>query len=111
MPFIDTKNLEPKQPLPGWEGRFINSEKMTFGYYAVTAGSTIHEHSHLQEEVWHVIEGQLEVTIDGETAIAGEGCVAVIPPHVSHSVRVLVDSKAIVVDSPTRKAVGAASTA
>ena len=39
---------------------------MTFGYYTVTAGSTIHEHSHENDEVWNVIEGELEVTVDGE---------------------------------------------
>ena len=110
MPFIDTRDLDPREPLPGWEGRFLHSEHMTFGYYTVTAGSSIHEHEHPQEEVWHVIEGALEVTIGVETQIAGPGCVALIPAHTSHSVRALADSRAIVVDYPLREAVGTART-
>jgi len=71
MPFIDTSSLAPQQPLPGWQGRYFHSESMTFGYYAVEPGAAIHEHAHPNEEVWHVIEGELEVTIDGETRVAG----------------------------------------
>ena len=61
MPFIDTKQLSVKEPLPGWKGRFLNSENMTFGYYTVAAGASIHEHFHPNEEVWHIIEGEFEV--------------------------------------------------
>jgi quercetin dioxygenase-like cupin family protein len=73
MPVIDTATLTVKEPLPGWKGRYFHSDTMTFGYYAVAAGASIHEHSHPNEEVWHVIEGQLEVTIAGETRVAGPG--------------------------------------
>ena len=31
---------------------------MTFAYYAVEAGPWIHEHSHPNDEVWDVIDGQ-----------------------------------------------------
>jgi len=108
--FIDTQTLNPQEPLPGWTGRYFSSENMTFGHYEVKAGASIHEHSHEQEEVWNVIEGELEVTIAGETQVAGPGCVAIIPPHTLHSVRALTDGKSIVVDYPTRDAIGNART-
>lgn len=110
MPFIDTKTLEEKEPLPGWKGRYFHSETMTFGYYAVRAGATIHEHEHPNEEVWHVIEGQLEVTIDGETRVAGPGAVALVPRNTPHRVKALSDGRAIVVDHPIREAIGGADT-
>lgn len=110
MSFVDTKDLEVREPLPGWAGRFLNTQHMTFGYYDVVAGSSIHEHAHLQEEVWHVIEGALEVTIDGETVAAKAGCIAIVPPHATHSVRALVDSRAIVVDTPVRDSIGGVKT-
>jgi quercetin dioxygenase-like cupin family protein len=84
---------------------------MTFGYYRVAAGASIHEHAHPNEEVWHVIEGELEVTVGDETRVAGPGCVAIVPPNTPHSVRALRASRAIVVDHPRREAVGGASTA
>jgi len=37
---------------------------MTFAYYPVQAGAWIHEHSHPNDEVWNVIDGQLEITRD-----------------------------------------------
>jgi quercetin dioxygenase-like cupin family protein len=110
MPFIDTSDLESREPLPGWEGRYFHSQGMTFGYYRVTAGASIHEHFHPNEEVWHVIEGELEVTIGGETRVAGPGCVAVVPPDTPHAVRALSDGRAIVVDQPRRAQVGGVST-
>ena len=110
MPFIDTSELTVKEPLPGWKGRYFNSESMTFGYYAVAAGASIHEHEHPNEEVWHVIEGELAVTIGGQTRTAGPGSVAIVPPNTTHSVRALTDGRAIVVDHPLRRALGGVST-
>jgi unsaturated pyranuronate lyase len=110
MPFIDTSQLQVKEPLPGWKGRFFHSENMLFAYYAVSAGASIHEHSHPNEEVWHVIEGELEVTIAGQTQVAGPGSVAVVPPNTAHSVRALSDGRSIVVDYPLRDFVGGVKT-
>jgi quercetin dioxygenase-like cupin family protein len=110
MPFIDTQQLTVKEPLPGWHGRFFHSQSMLFGYYIVAAGATIHEHEHPNEEVWHVIDGELEVTIDGETRVAGPGGVAIVPPNTLHRVKALSDGRAIVVDYPRRDSVGRAST-
>ena len=110
MPFIDTNELNIKEPRPGWRGRFLNSQNLTFAHYTTAAGASIHEHSHPQEEVWNVLEGELEVTIDGVTQIAGPGCVAIVPPNTLHSVRSLTDSRSIVVDYPLRPAIGGITT-
>ena len=48
---------------------------MTFAHYDFKRGSTIHEHLHPQEEVYEVIEGELELIIDGATQIARAGLV------------------------------------
>ena len=108
MSFIDTRELPAQEPLPGWEGRYFHSESMTFAYYAAKAGASIHPHAHPNEEVWHVIEGELEVTIAGLTRIAGPGCSAVVPPNALHSVRARSDARAIVVDHPRRESIGRA---
>ena len=110
MPFIDTNQLKVKEPLPGWKGRYFNSTNMTFAHYAVAAGASIHEHSHPNEEVRNVIQGELEVTLNGETQVAGPGCVVVVPPNTPHSVRALSDGWSIVVDHPLRRSVGGIET-
>jgi quercetin dioxygenase-like cupin family protein len=78
---------------------------MTFAYYEFTAGSAIHEHAHDTDEVWHVIEGELDVTIDGETRTAGPGYAGVVPRNARHSVTAKTDGRAIVVDHPKRDSV------
>jgi quercetin dioxygenase-like cupin family protein len=109
MPFIDTDRLEVKEPLPGWKGRFFLTENMTFAYYVFSKGATVHEHVHPNEEVWNVIEGQLEVSIDGHTHVAGPGSAAHVPPNVAHAVTALADGRAIVVDHGIRRSVGSIS--
>ncbi len=110
MPFIDTSQLKVKEPLPGWKGQYFHSNNMSFAYYGVAAGASIHEHSHPNEEVWHVIEGELEVTIGDQTRVAGPGSVAVVPPNTTHSVKAISDGRSIVVDYPLRHAVGGIDT-
>lgn len=103
MSFIDTRELPVVERKPGWHGRYFDSANMTFGQYAFDEGATIHAHSHEQEEVWQVIEGELEVTIAGETVRAGPGMVAIVPPLTEHRVTALTKGKAIVVDWPRRE--------
>jgi unsaturated pyranuronate lyase len=102
MPFVDTSELKVMERLPGWRGRYFQSPNMTFAHYDFVRGASIHEHFHPQEEVYEVIEGELEVTIDGVTQIARPGMVGIVPGNVRHSVKALSDGKVIIVDYPLR---------
>ena len=102
MPFLDTNSLPVIERLPGWHGRFFHSQNMTFAHYDFARGSSIHEHFHVQEEVYEVIDGELEMTIDGTTQIARAGVVAIVPSNARHSIRALTDGRAIIVDYPVR---------
>jgi len=102
MPFIDVNALETGERLPGWKGRSFNTANMTFAHYTIAEGAAIHEHCHSNEEVWTVIEGELLVTVGGDSITAGPGCVAVVPPNTAHSVRAVTPARAIVTDCPVR---------
>ena len=102
MPFLDISSLRVTERLPGWYGRYFHSQSMTFAHYDFVRGSSIHEHFHPEEEVYEVIEGELEVTIDGVTQIARAGLVAIVPAGVRHSVKALTDGRVIIVDHPAR---------
>jgi quercetin dioxygenase-like cupin family protein len=102
MPFVDTRSLNVIERLPGWHGRYFHSPNMTFAHYDFKRGSSIHEHLRPQEEVYEVIEGELEVTIDGVVQIARAGLVAIVPGNVRHSVKALTDGRVIIVDYPAR---------
>lgn len=83
MPFVDVNGFKVIERLPGWKGRYFHSTSMTFAHYEFTAGSSIHEHFHPEEEVYEVLEGELQVTIDGRSEIARPGVVAIVPPNPS----------------------------
>lgn len=103
MPFIDTTTLNVTERLPGWRGRYFHTSNMTFAHYEFARGSSIHEHFHPQEEVYEVIEGELELTIDGVTQVARPGLVAIVPANARHSAKALTDGRAIIVDYPLRR--------
>jgi mannose-6-phosphate isomerase-like protein (cupin superfamily) len=107
MPVVDTAGLPERQPKEGWRGRFFNSDRMTFGYYVIEPDADLlHEHHHEQEEVWHVIEGELAIAIDGVESVLGPGMAGVVPAGTPHSARPLGRVRAIVVDTPVRDQVG-----
>ncbi len=106
MPFIDTNDLKIIERLPGWRGRYFHSANMTFAHYEFKSGAIIHEHFHPQEEVYEVIEGELEIVIDGAVHVARAGLVAIVPSNARHSVKALSDGRLIVVDYPSRPEFG-----
>jgi quercetin dioxygenase-like cupin family protein len=65
MAFIDTSKLPAIERLPGWRRRTFDSPSTTFARYEFDAGASIHEHFHPEEEVYEVVEGELEIRIGG----------------------------------------------
>ena len=102
MALVDITGLPVLERLPGWYGRYFHSQNMTFAHYDFVRGAPIHEHFHPQEEVYEVLEGELELTIDGVAHIVRPGVVAIIPGNVRHSVKAITDGRAIIVDYPVR---------
>jgi quercetin dioxygenase-like cupin family protein len=99
---VDTSSLRVIERLPGWNGRYFRSTYITFARYDFTRGSSILEHFHAEEEVYEVIEGELEVTIDSVAQNAHASLVAIVPSNVRHSVKALTDGRVIIVDHPAR---------
>ena len=106
MSFVDVDKLNVTERLPGWRGRYFHTVKMTVAQYEFTRGASIHEYHHPQEELNDVLEGELELAIDGVTQVARPGVAAIVPSNARHSVRALTDGRAIIVDSPARPEFG-----
>lgn len=83
---------------------------MTFSYTEVAAGGQVHSHHHPEEEVWHIVDGAAEITLDHEVRLVHAGEAAVIPSDVEHAARTTGGFRAIIVDSPVREAVAGIST-
>ena len=102
MAIVDINALPVRERLPGWYGRYFHSASMTFAHYEFAAGASIHEHFHPEEEVYQVLEGELELTIEGVKQIARAGTAVIVPPDARHSVKALTKGRAIIVDHPAR---------
>jgi quercetin dioxygenase-like cupin family protein len=103
MALIDISKLPVIERLPGWHGRYFDSPSMTFAHYDFEVGATIHEHSHPEEEVYEVIEGELEIVVAGVAERARPGVVSIVPANTRHYVRAITEGRAIVIDYPLRR--------
>ena len=80
MGFIDPRTLPQAEPKPGWHGRFFH--------------------------VWHIIDGEVDLTLGQETRCVRAGSAVVIPSGTTHAVEAKKRCRAIVVDYPVRREVG-----
>ena len=97
------ESLTPVEVMPGFSGRFVHTERMTFAFWELPAGRELAEHSHPHEQVLIQRSGRFEITIDGETVVAEEGDCVVIPPGAPHSGRALTDCRILDVFAPVRE--------
>jgi quercetin dioxygenase-like cupin family protein len=56
----------------------------------------------LAARIYEVVEGVLEVTVDGVTQIIRPGLVGIVPSNALYSVKALTDGRATSVDYPLR---------
>ena len=103
MPFLNLDELEEKELIPGFRGHFLHSENMTFAHWDIEADAVLPEHSHPHEQVTNIIEGELRLTINGETEVLGPGSVAIIPSDAMHSGRAITHCRVIDVFYPIRE--------
>ena len=102
MAFLSAADMARKEPIPGFVGRFATGVTMTSVSWVIAAGSELPEHSHPHEQVAHVLDGEFEMTIEGQTRRLGPGMVAFIPPNATHSGRAVTACRIIDVFHPVR---------
>ena len=99
----DVKTLEPRQVMPGFFGRFVHTDNMTFAYWEIKQGSSLPEHSHMHEQVVNMLEGEFELVLQGISNHLQAGMVLPIPSHAKHSGRAITDCKILDVFYPVRE--------
>lgn len=97
------KRLNPKELVPGITGYYAHGKNLTFGYVELKAGSSIPVHSHLQEQITFIIEGELDMVIDDKPCLLTSGMYYVIPSNAPHSALALTDCRVIDAFSPVRE--------
>lgn len=103
MNHTDLTSLEPREIMPGFKGRLVHSDNMTFVHWDISKGASLPEHSHMHEQVVNVISGEFELTVDGESQILKPKDVVCIPSDAGHSGQALTDCYIIDVFYPIRE--------
>lgn len=99
----DIKKIKPKEIVPGITGYYAHGEKMTLGYVELLEGASIPMHQHPEEQITYIIEGQLDMIIDGKPFSLTSGMYHVIPSHTPHTAVAKTFCKLIDAFSPVRE--------
>jgi quercetin dioxygenase-like cupin family protein len=95
--------IEEREIFPGFKGKFVHSEKMSWVFWDVKKGSVVNEHQHINEQIMHVVKGKFEFVLNGKHNIYTDGDIVVISSNMSHSGKALTNCKLIDVFSPIRE--------
>ena len=101
--------IDPVEFIPGLRFRPVLGERVLVNFVTYEPGTVVPEHSHEEEQVTFVLEGEFEFALAGEKRLLKPGMVAHIPPHVPHAARTL-ESGCVQVDvfAPPRRVLVAA---
>ena len=103
MTFVRLEDILERELVPGYHVRFVHSGYMTLAYWRVEAGAVLPEHTHPHEQVANLLEGEFELTVDGESKVLKPGEVAVIPGDVRHSGRAITECRLLDAFYPVRE--------
>jgi quercetin dioxygenase-like cupin family protein len=97
------EEIESRELLPGTEVRFVHSDRMTVAHWRFDPSIDLPQHSHPHDQITTIIEGEFELTVEGEPEILRAGDYRVIPPDAVHSGRSITTCRIIDVFSPVRE--------
>lgn len=81
----------------------VTAENMTVAHVKLAKGALLPEHDHPNEQVVNVIEGELELNVEGKSYNLVPGKVMILPSNVPHSGRAVSDCRVIDVFHPVRE--------
>ena len=101
MPAIT--NIIPLLILEGITGKYAHGQEMTFGLVEIVDGTIMPQHQHVHEQITFVLEGQLDMVIDGILYSLNAGDYHVIPSNIMHGAHAKTACKLIDVFCPVRE--------
>ena len=103
MQLFSWKNM-PVEELSKTIGRqMISGERAMMARVYLKKGAVVPEHKHESEQLTFVLEGALELQLEGKKVVVHSGEVLLIPSWVPHSAVALEDTDDLDVFSPIRQ--------
>jgi quercetin dioxygenase-like cupin family protein len=84
---VKLEDVAPIVLAPGVSARPLFGEGAMLNLVTIEPGAGVPTHSHPHEQLGHVIEGELELTIGGEAHVLSTGDAFQIPGRTEHSAR------------------------
>lgn len=103
MPLITLDQLPVREIFPGVRARLIHTDRVSHSWVEIASGASFPEHHHPHEQIVSVIDGELELVVDGQPHRLVPGFVFVIPPHAPHSGRALTACRVLDAFAPVRE--------
>ena len=96
-------DITSKEIMPGYHGKLVHSETMSWVFWDVKEGAEVPIHHHTHEQIMHVVSGRFQFTLNGATKIYEPGSVVIIPSNAPHGGKALTSCKLMDVFSPVRE--------
>ena len=102
--FIDASDRKPMELASGVRTRTFWGEQMLLSLVEIDANSEAPLHTHPHEQGGIIIEGELEMGVDGEVKLLKPGDMYIIPGNVEHYAKAYaVKAVALDIFSPVRE--------
>jgi quercetin dioxygenase-like cupin family protein len=103
--YVDIEGIGPIEIVPGLEFRPVLGERLLVNFVRFEPNTEAPVHTHEEEQVVVVLEGEIEFDVDGDVRTVRSGEAIHLPPHVPHGARTL-DSSCYEMDifAPPRRA-------
>lgn len=85
--WYDLDAIDPVEFVAGLHMRPVVGDGVMVNFVTYAPGTIVPEHSHAEEQIAFVLEGEFEFEIAGEKRTLRPGQVAHIPSHVPHAAR------------------------
>jgi quercetin dioxygenase-like cupin family protein len=85
--YVDVQAIEPVEFVPGLEFRPVLGELTMTNFVHFEPNTEAPVHTHEEEQIVIVLDGEFEFELDGEVRTMRKGDVAVVPPWVPHGAK------------------------
>ena len=103
MSLISIDNLPVREIFPGLRARLVHSARTSQSWVEIDPGVSFPEHQHPHEQTVNVLEGTLDLGVDGEPIVLTAGQSYVIPPNGPHAGRARTACRVLDVFAPVRE--------
>lgn len=100
---VSINTLKEKELVAGITARMIHTDQLTIAHVSIAKGAVLPEHAHPNEQITHLVKGELALTVNGVAHILKDGMSMVIPSNVKHSAKAITACDVIDTFCPVRE--------